>query len=77
MTEINAGQSVDGRIKLSKSANELVESYQQAYRLNMGHKISKADVVCKLIAYGQVGLEQEREGHLQLAADRKQYAAEQ
>ena len=71
IAEIADGQSVDGRIKLSKSANELIEGYQRAYKLNMGHKISKADVVCKLIAYGQVGLEQEREGHLQLAADRK------
>lgn len=69
--EISQGLSSDCRVKLSQGANQVIETYQKAYKDNTGRKISKADVICKLIAYGASGLQEETHRHAVLAAERR------
>ena len=77
LKEIADNQSIDNRVKLAASIDEVIRTYQKAYKDNMGSVISKPKVICKLMSYGSSRLEQETKEHFKIAADRKKYAAEQ
>ena len=70
MQQIENGNCVDSRVKLSAYANEMIEEYQKAYQDHVGSKVSKAYVICQLIYYAEDDLRQETARHERYARER-------